>query len=207
MFDLTSFLKDTISLFAIVEPVGAVPIFLSLVSNYSANQKKIVAKRACMAGFLILLTSLIFGKWFLQIMGISLPSIRVAGGLMFIVMGLQFILSEAPKISDKETEEAQLHSDIAVVPLALPILSGPGAMGAVILLGSKNHTIQNISLVGLSIAIVMLISYICFRLASPIGKKMGQTGLNILNKISGLIVLSIGVEFILAGVHQIWFKL
>lgn len=207
MLDFSSFLKDTISLLAIVEPIGAVPIFLSLVSNYSSNEQKLVAKRACMAGFLILLTSLVFGKWFLQIMGISLPSIRVAGGIMFIVMGLQFILSEAHKISDKETQEAKSHSDIAVVPLALPILSGPGAMGAVILLGSKSHSIYNISLVGLSIALVMFLSYLCFRLAWPIGKKLGLTGLNILNKISGLIVLSIGVEFILAGVHQIWSKM
>lgn len=207
MINLTLFLKDTLSLFAIVEPIGAIPIFLSLVSNRSNEQQNIVAKRACMAGFLILLTSLIFGKWFLQIMGISLPSIRVAGGIMFIVMGLQFILTEAHKITDKETMEAHAQADIAVVPLALPILSGPGAMGAVILLGSKNHSVENISLVGLSIGIVMLISYFCFRLAWPIGRKLGYTGLNILNKISGLIVLSIGVEFILAGVHQLWFKL
>ena len=64
MLDFSSFLKDTISLLAIVEPIGAVPIFLSLVSNYSSNEQKLVAKRACMAGFLILLTSLVFGKWF-----------------------------------------------------------------------------------------------------------------------------------------------
>ena len=204
MFDLTLFMKDTISLLAIVEPLGAIPIYLSLVANHTSLEKIQIAKKACMSGFLILLTSLIFGKWFLQIMGISLSSIRVAGGIMFIVMGLQFIMLETHKISDKETEEAKSLSDIAVVPLALPILSGPGAMGAVILLGSKGNQLLQIPLVGLSIAIVMIISYICFKLAGPIGEKLGHTGLNILNKISGLIVLSIGVEFILAGVYQLW---
>lgn len=202
--ELTSFLKDTISLLAIVEPLGAVPIYLTLTSNFNSHKRNITAKRACMAGFLILLTALVFGKWFLQIMGISLPSIRVAGGIMFIVMGLQLIMTETHKISDKETEEAQTHSDIAVVPLALPILSGPGAMGAVILLGSHGNQLIQIPKIGLIIGIVMMVSYLCFKLAQPIGDKLGSTGLNILNRISGLIVLSIGVEFILAGVNQIW---
>lgn len=204
MFELSGFLKDTISLLAIVEPVGAIPIFLTLTSSFSDNNKKLTAKRACMAGFLILLTSLLCGKWFLQIMGISLPSIRVAGGIMFVLMGLQFIMSEAHKMTDEESKEVKQLSDVAVVPLALPILSGPGAMGAVILLGSKNSPVFQIPTIGLIIGIVMFLSYLCFRLAGPIGVKLGHTGTNILNKISGLIVLSIGVEFILAGVHQIW---
>lgn len=204
MFDLTIFLKNAISLLAIVEPLGAIPIFLSLTQNRSNLQRNFIAKKACMAGFLILLSALLFGKWILQIMGISLPSIRVAGGIMFIIMGLQFIMTEASKISDKESQEAMSHNDVAVVPIALPILAGPGAMGAVILLGSQGSPLTQIPAIGLIIAIVMFISYVCFRLAVPIGSKLGYTGLNVLNKISGLVVLSIGVEFILAGVNQIW---
>ena len=204
MFNLTLFLKDAISLLAIVEPLGAVPIFLTLTTNRSLIEQTKIAKRAAMAGFLILLSALVFGKWFLQIMGISLPSIRVAGGIMFIVMGLQLIMTESHKITNEEEKEAKFQSDVAVVPLALPVLSGPGAMGAVILLGSQGHSITQIPKIALIIGIVMLISYLCFRMAQPIGKKLGATGLNILNRISGLIVLSIGVEFILAGVNQIW---
>lgn len=204
MFDISIFLKNTISLLAIVEPLGAIPIFLTLTANESNLTRKLIAKKACMAGFLILLTALLFGKWFLQIMGISLPSIRVAGGIMFILMGLQFIMTDANKISEKESQEALQNTDIAVVPLALPILSGPGAMGAVILLGSQGNPLYQIPIVALTIGIVMLISYFCFKLSSKIGSRLGLTGLNILNKISGLIVLAIGVEFILAGVNQIW---
>jgi multiple antibiotic resistance protein len=207
MFDFASFLKDTFSLFAIVEPIGAIPIYLSLTSGYTKSKQLKTAKMATMAGFLILLSALLFGKWFLQLMGISLSSIRVAGGLMFLVMGLQLIVAESNKISESESLEAQNHSDVSVVPLALPILSGPGAMGAVILLGSKTNDLVHFPLVGISIAIVMFISYLCFRLAQPIGNKLGKTGLNILNRISGLVVLSIGVEFVLAGVHEIWIKL
>lgn len=202
--EITSFLKDTLSLLAIVEPLGAIPIFLTLTTGYSKIKQSKVAKRAAMAGFLILLSALIFGKWFLQIMGISLPSIRVAGGIMFVVMGLQLIMTESNKITEDESIEAQSHTDVAVVPLALPVLSGPGAMGAVILLGSQGNQLIQIPKIGLIIGIVMLISYYCFKLAQPIGEKLGLTGLNILNRISGLIVLSIGVEFILAGVNQIW---
>lgn len=204
MIDFTSFLKDTLSLLAIVEPLGAIPVFLTLTSGYSSAKRLRVAKKAAMAGFLILLCALIGGKALLQIFGISLPSIRVAGGLMFLVMGLQMIISEPSKISDSEISEAESHTDVAVVPLALPILSGPGAMGAVILLGDKGAALTQIPKVGFIIGIVMMTAYLCFRLSNPIGQKLGLTGLNILNRISGLIVMAIGVEFTLAGVHQIW---
>lgn len=204
MFSFTSFLKDTLSLLAIVEPLGAIPVFLTLTASYGFDKRLRVAKKAAMAGFLILLCALIGGKILLQVFGISLSSLRVAGGLMFLVMGVQLVISEPPKITDSEIQEAENHSDVAVVPLALPVLSGPGAMGAVILLGDKGEPLFQIPKVGLIIGIVMLVSYFCFKLANPIGQKLGVTGLNVLNRISGLIVLSIGVEFILAGVHQIW---
>jgi multiple antibiotic resistance protein len=204
MFDFTSFLKDTLSLLAIVEPLGAIPVFLTLTSGYSYARKIRVAKKAAMAAFLILLGALCGGKFFLQVFGISLPSVRVAGGLMFLVMGLQLIISEPSKITDSEINEAESHTDVAVVPLALPILSGPGAMGAVILLGDKGHSFIQIPKVGLIIGIVMFAAYLCFRLANPIGQKLGVTGLNVLNRISGLIVMSIGVEFIINGVRQLW---
>ncbi len=205
MFDISSFLKDTTSLLAIVEPLGAVPIFLSLTSGMSASKQKVIARRAAMAGFLILLSALIFGKWLLTIFGISLPSIRVGGGLLFIVMGLQLILSDNhDKITKSELEESDSRKDVAVVPLALPILSGPGAMGAVILLADKGQPLYQVPKVAIIIGIVMFMSWLCFRLARPIGSRLGVTGLNILDRIAGLIVLAIGVEFILAGVHQIW---
>ncbi len=204
MFDFTSFLKDTLSLLAIVEPLGAVPVFLTLTASYGYAKRARIAKKAAMAGFLILLCALVGGKLLLQVFGISLSSLRVAGGLMFLVMGIQLVISEPPKITDSEIMEAESHTDVAVVPLALPVLSGPGAMGAVILLGDKGQSYVQIPKVGLIIGIVMTIAYFCFKLANPIGQKLGVTGLNVLNRISGLIVLSIGVEFILAGVHQIW---
>jgi multiple antibiotic resistance protein len=204
MFSITSFLKDTLSLLAIVEPLGAIPVFLTLTAAYSQNKQLRVARRAAMSGFLILLSALVAGKLLLEIFGISLSSLRVAGGIMFLVMGIQLVISEPVKITNSEISEAENLSDVAVVPLALPILSGPGAMGAVILLGDKGNPLIQMPKVGLIIGIVMFLSYLCFRLANPIGKKLGITGLNILNRISGLIVLAIGVEFILAGVNQIW---
>ena len=208
MFEVCSFLKDTTSLLAIVEPLGAIPIFLSLTSGMNKNRQNQIAKRAAMAGFLILLSALVFGKWLLTIFGISLPSIRVGGGLLFIVMGLQLILSDNhDKITKSELEEFDNGKDVAVVPLALPILSGPGAMGAVILLADKGQPLYQIPRVSVIIGIVMFLSWLCFRLARPIGSRLGVTGLNILDRIAGLIVLAIGVEFILAGVHQIWYNL
>lgn len=196
-----SFLKDLIGLFAIVDPLAAIPLFLTLTNGYDKKKQLRVAKESAMAAFLILLCSLLFGKMLLQLIGISLPSLRVAGGLMFIIMGMQLLLENHKKSIDVIENEA----NISVVPLALPILSGPGAMGAVILLGSSGDNYSLIPRVGLIIAIVMFISYLCFRLAQPIGSRLGPNALSALVKLSGLTVVAIGVEFVVNGIRQMWF--
>jgi len=199
-----SLLKDVLSLFAIVDPIGAIPLFLTLTNGLSNSVQLSIARRAAFSGFIILLFVLFFGKWFLEFMGISLPSLRVAGGLLFIIMGLQLMLLENQK---SHYDDILNRSDISVVPLAIPMLSGPGAMGAVILLGSSGVGIYSLLSTSLIIGVVMFLSYLCFRLSQKIGSKLGSTGLNILSKVSGLIVVSIGVEFIINGIKQMWFMI
>lgn len=197
--------KDAFSLLVIVDPLASIPIFLTLTSHQKPAKQKITARRATLAAFLILMSSAICGKIVLTLFGVSLGSIRAAGGLLFLYMGFELLRAQYKKLSDEEQEEAEMHSDVAVVPLALPILSGPGAMGAVIIASDKGSLLQTLPMQGLSIGFVMFITWLCLRSAQFIGTKLGVTGINIMNRVLGLLIIALGFEFLLNGLKSIWF--
>ncbi len=205
MDDVTGILKTLLSLTALVDPLGAIPVFLTVTAHQSAQKQRITARRAALWAFLILVISAAAGKYVLEVFGVSVASMRVAGGILFLFMGIEMLRAEPNRtINEDEVEEAEHHADVAVVPLALPLLAGPGAMGAVILLADRGPMWPQLPKVGIVVGAVMLISWVCLHLAAPIGKRLGVTGLNILNRVMGLIVVAIAVEFIVAGVKQLW---
>lgn len=205
MDDIVGILKTILSLTALVDPLGAIPVFLTVTAHQGPAKQRLTARRAAFWAFFILAVSAFAGKWILEIFGVSISSMRVAGGILFLFMGIEMLRAEPNRtINDEEREEAESHSDVAVVPLALPILAGPGAMGAVILLADHGPMWPQVPKVGIMVGVVMFITWICLHLAAPIGKKLGVTGLNVLNRVMGLIVVAIAVEFIVLGVKQLW---
>lgn len=205
MDDIVGILKTILSLTALVDPLGAIPVFLTVTAHQGPGKQRSTARRAAFWAFFILAISAIAGKWILEIFGVSISSMRVAGGILFLFMGIEMLRAEPNRtINDEEREEAENHSDVAVVPLALPILAGPGAMGAVILLADNGPMWPQVPKVAIMVGFVMFITWVCLHLAAPIGKKLGVTGLNVLNRVMGLIVVAIAVEFIVLGVKQLW---
>jgi multiple antibiotic resistance protein len=204
--DAATLLKTIVSLIVVVEPIGAAPIFLSLTHNQSPEQVRRTARRSVFAVFLILLISALIGKVILELFGISLASFKVAGGILFLFMGLEMINAQPSRTrqTPEETEEAEHREDIAIVPMALPQLAGPGAIGSVILLAQKGPFFPHILWVTGIIAIVCGVAWICLRLAGPMGKALGKTGLNILTRIMGLIVVAVAVEFMIGGIKTLW---
>lgn len=205
MNTFTDIFKDAFSLLVIVDPLASIPVFLTLTSHQKPAKQKITARRATLAAFLILLSSAIAGKIVLNLFGVSLASIRAAGGLLFLYMGIELLRAQYKKLSNEEQEEAELHSDVAVVPLALPILSGPGAMGAVIVASDKGSLLHTLPMQGITIGFVMFVTWLCLRSAQYIGSKLGVTGINILNRVLGLLLVALGFEFLLNGCKTIWF--
>ena len=199
-------LKNLISLIAVVDPLSAVPLFLTLTVHQSGPQRARTARTASLATFIILMGGALIGRWVLELFGISLASVKAAGGVLFLFMGLE-MLNARPSRSrqtPEETEEAEGRGDVAVVPLALPMLAGPGAIGSVILLADRAPVWPNLGVVAGIVALVCVSAWLCLRLAAPIGKALGVTGLHILNRIMGLIVVAIAVEFVVGGVHALW---
>ena len=203
---LPEFLKTVVALVVVVDPFGAAPVFLTLAQHQSPTQRSRTINRAIGAFFLILLVSALVGKGVLELFGISLASFKVAGGVLFLFMGLEMLNAHQSRArqTPEETEEAEHKDDIAIVPLALPLLAGPGAIGSVILLAQKGPFFPHILIVAGILATVAGAAWLCLKLAAPMGKALGVTGINILTRVMGLLVVAIAVEFVLGGVKALW---
>ena len=204
--DPTTLLKTIVSLIVVVEPLGAAPLFLSLTHDQTTAQRNHIAQRAIVAVFLILLISALIGKLLLELFGISLASFKVAGGVLFLFMGLEMVNAQPSRTrqTPEEAEEAEHRTDIAIVPMALPQLAGPGAIGSVILLAQRGPFFPHILWVTLVITVVCFTAWLCLRLAVPMGKALGKTGLNIMTRVMGLIVVAVAVEFMIGGIKTLW---
>lgn len=203
---ITPLLKTLVSLVVIVNPLGAVPFYLTLTRDQPSRGKRRIALVAALATALILLIAAFAGNAVLGFFGISLPSFRVAGGVLLLLMGIDMMNARPSRTrqTPEEEEEATNRTEAAITPLALPLLAGPGAIGSVILLASRMADApQMFMLAGIALMVGLLV-WITLLLASPIGSALGKTGLNILTRIMGLIVVALAAEMIVEGVQAMW---
>ncbi len=192
------------SLFSVVNPLAAMPVFLSLTNRFEAEERSRTAKWASIYMFGVLILFLLIGTFVLSFFGISLPGIRIAGGLIIMRAGYAMLNPEDPgkKLTDEDEAAAMEKEDISFSPLALPLLSGPGSIAVVIGFASQATSISDYVVNGISILLVVVVSYILLRLAPISVKYIGQTGLNVMTRLMGFIVLAISVQFILSGISQ-----
>lgn len=200
-FDFSVFLKSFVALIAIVNPIGIVPIFLTLTTGDSEKERKHTANISAYSVGMILLLAAFAGEAILGFFGIGLPSFRVGGGILVLLMAISMLQAKQSRIrqSPSEAEYAEEKENVAVVPLAIPLMAGPGAISLAIIHGHQAETLQSKFMLGGSIVAVALVALISLSLAKPIGKALGVTGLNIATRIMGLILASIGVQMIAQG--------
>lgn len=185
--------KLTLGLLSVVNPVSAVPIFLTLTDEAPTRRKQMGTLAAISVGFILLLSCWL-GALLLQGMGISLPSFRVAGGILILLLGLQILSGHSPSISEEERDTA------AVVPLSMPLMAGPGAISTAILFAEESQNgSEQIALI-FAIAAVSLSVWFCLRLAPWLAQALGATGMRVLNRIMGLLLAALGIEFISLGI-------
>ena len=191
------------SIFVIVDPIALVPSFLAMTADDT------VAKRARIAGLAAAITCIILlffaftGSWIFGIFGITLPAFEIAGGIILLMIALEML--QARRTATKETPEEQAagmsKDDIAITPLAIPMLSGPGAITAVILLASRASSPAHQAVLVLSIVIVSFLSFAILRFAAGTARFFGVIMLKIFSRLMGLILAAIAVQFVLNGIH------
>ncbi|QIZ76145.1 YchE family NAAT transporter [Ferrimonas lipolytica] len=204
--DLTLYLQFFLGLIAIINPIGLLPVFVTLTSHQSEEERRRTGTIANFAVVVILIVTLLIGQHILDMFSISIPAFRIAGGtlIMFIAMSmLQGKLGEV-KHNKAEDRESATKDSVAVVPLALPLMAGPGAISSVLVFSAQYS--EPVETVGMTICLVIfgLLSGAIFRLAPVIFKVLGHTGINVITRIMGLLMLSIGIEVIAAGLKGLF---
>jgi len=197
--------KALIGIIAIVNPLGAIPIFLSLTADRSTHEKNSIARTSAISVAIILLISMWAGEIILLFFGISIASFRTAGGLLILLMAISMLHAKQSSIRQNQTEssESSEKENIAVVPLAIPLMAGPGAISLVIVDAHKaSHLVEQLIL-STDILIISFFVWLSLKLSTPIGNKLGTTGLNIATRIMGLLLAAIAFEMLSAGLVKL----
>lgn len=201
---LAFFITSFISLFVIVDPTGNIFPYLALSAGVGPGKARALAGRACLYGFFILAFFVTLGRLVLTFFGISLPAFQIAGGL--VLFRIAFDMVEGRGHFNRLDTSSSLapgdYRDVALIPLAMPLLSGPGAISTVLVLTARSQNILDDALLVAAVALIMLIAYIFFAFAARITGFLHESGLRLLTRLMGLLLAALAVEFVISGVKQ-----
>lgn len=206
MLEYAQYLKIFIGLLAIVNPFGAVPMFLSMTGDESPAQRRRTIDMVAIGVTVILLVALFIGEHVLAFFGITIDSFKVGGGILVLLMAIAMLHAKTSLIkqTDKEARESIEKPSVAIVPLAMPLLAGPGAISTVILAAHRAHGVAHYLIISLSIVLLSALIWVVLRLSPWIESHLGATGINIFTRIMGLILMAIAIEFIASGLKGLF---
>ncbi len=192
------------SFFTLINPLGTMPIFMSMTSSLNDKRREQTAKKASLVAFFTIVAFAFSGQILFKFFGISVNSFRIVGGVIFFAMGWDMLQARLGKIKfDSEKKIDAYVEDISITPLAIPMISGPGAItNSIILMEAADTIVKKIILV-LVIALVLFITYLILIGSSKITEKLGETGNKVMMRLMGLIVMVIAVEFFFSGLKPI----
>lgn len=189
------------SFFTLLNPLGTMPVFMTMTSSLNTSDRNHTAKKASIVAFITILLFAFGGQLLFQFFGISVNSFRVVGGVIFFLMGMDMLQARIGRVKINDDEVKKYVDDISITPLAIPMICGPGAItNAIVLMDDADTIVMKVSLI-ITIAVVMTITYLILLSSGKIIKLIGNTGNNVLMRLMGLIIMVIAVEFIFAGLR------
>ena len=203
---MTEYLRFAVTLTAVLDPFLAVPLFLTLAANQSTRERVVLVRVVAITVFAVLAASALLGDSILTLMGASLAAFRVGGGLVLLLMALAMLNAQVGGVRQSEEEAAELESGEVrgLVPLAVPLLAGPGAISTTIIAAEKGVGIgHNAAILGV-IAAVSLLTWLVLRAANAIGERMSKTGLNIATRLLGLLLAAFAVQTMAEGLRELF---
>ncbi|WP_394133068.1 YchE family NAAT transporter [Shewanella maritima] len=204
--DYLLFVKFFLGLVAIINPVGLLPVFVSLTSHQTEIEREQTNRVANFAVVVILTVTMLIGQHILNMFSISLSAFRIAGGTLICIIAMSMLqgkISEVKRNKEEDRESSGMDS-VAVVPLALPLMAGPGAISSVIVFAAEHEGFTNTIGMFLTVMLFGFCSWMLFRMAPMIFKLLGKTGINVITRIMGLLMLSLAIEIIAAGVKGLF---
>lgn len=201
MTDIAFLITAFTTLFVIIDPIGLAPIFLALTQGITRAHRRRIALRACATALGSLLIFAIFGETILSFIGISMPAFRIAGGVLLFLTALDMLFERrTSRREDKADEAEQDHTDPSVFPLAIPLISGPGAIATIILLTGETASFLGFaSVIAVMIAVLGLV-FVMFEAAHFLERALGKTGILVITRVFGMLLAALAVQFILDGI-------
>ena len=202
--------KPLITLLAIVNPLACVPFFIHYTQGFSRAQRQRTVLISSFTAFAVIAASALLGLQILEFFGISLASFQVGGGMLLLTSALSMLNAQpaearanADEVQDAEARAA-VGASIAVVPLTIPLLTGPATMSTVVIYAEKARNLMQLgTLVGYGV-VIGLATALCFSMAAPIARVLGQTGINVMTRLMGLILAALAVEVMTDGLHKLF---
>ena len=196
-----------VTLFVVVDPVGLAPTFIAVTEGLPDRVRHDIALRASIIAGLILVGVALFGDWLFRALGISLPAFRIAGGLLLFAIAFEMVFGIRSRRESEAAEEAvEEHvRNLAAFPLAIPLLAGPGAITATVLLAGR--AAGNLLLNGLLLAVVVLVAasaFVAFVFAGQISRLLGLTGNIVLSRLLGVLLAALAVQYVVDGIRAVW---
>lgn len=191
------------SVLFIVDPIAVVPTYLVITQAQTPAQRRITARRACVAATILLVTFAAVGRGIFELFGITMPAFRIAGGLILWLVAMDMLHgTRSTQEGTAELTEATSKEDVALTPLAMPMLAGPGAISTVMVLaGQARTTPQTVAVYG-SILVTAFIAWLTLRVGEGLVVRMGQTGIRVMTRIMGLLLAAIAVQFVITGIRE-----
>jgi len=201
MLEITEYTKFLIGLLAIVDPLGAIPVFIALTVHQNKEQQHKTARLTVVSVFFALMVALLFGEWILWAFGISVDAFRCAGGVILLLMGLGMLQSRGHTPADIEAAQDET---IALVPLTMPLLAGPGAMSAVIVYAHQSSTVGHYLAIAMCILLISFSLLLCFKFLPWFSSHLSKRSIVMSTRIMGLLLVSIAMEFIAGGIKGLF---
>jgi multiple antibiotic resistance protein len=200
------FAKMLAGLFAICDPIGTVPLFIAMTHNQTKAEKKRTITKACITAALVMIVSVLAGQMILDLFGIRIASFQVVGGILVMLIAFSMLNANLGRTRHTPEEDAEAieKEDVSIVPLGIPLIAGPGTISAVILYAHQAEHWYDTLLVMLACLLVIAATFVALRASSLIARALGQTGVNVVTRIMGLILAAVAVEFLARGLSELF---
>ncbi|HRD34174.1 MAG TPA: NAAT family transporter [Rhodocyclaceae bacterium] len=205
---MESLVKPFITLLAIVNPIGVIPFFIHFTRNFGPAQQRETAKVAAITVFIVISASALAGLKILEIFGISLASFKVGGGLLLLMSAVQMLHAEPAESRPQDVEDgasrALSGASIAVVPLTIPLLTGPASISTVVIYAGRTQHVWELGVLIAYGLVLAIATWLALSAATRIGKALGQTGINVMTRLMGMILAAIAVEVMSDGLIKLF---
>ena len=192
-----------LTLFVVIDPVGMAPLFLGLTPTATPAERRGIARRAVGAAALVLLAFALGGAWFLRQIGISLSAFRVAGGILLFRIAVEMVFAQHERETEEEAAEARGRRDIAIFPLSIPLIAGPGALASVMILAGEAEGMPGLGMVIAMGAAVLAMTYAALLTADRVARALGRTGVNVITRVLGILLSALAVQYIADGARHL----